>query len=103
MQKKPTFVPDSEAFNPYIGDGFLVPELKDESEASTDEQADSLSENNVGNGALIVIGLHRSGGAIFLFLRGWEVAKVALSCHKAPDMLCQELHEVERSRGLFGF
>ena len=48
MQKKPTFVPDSEAFNSYIGDGFLVPELKDESEASKDEQADSSSENNVG-------------------------------------------------------
>ena len=28
MQKKPTFVPDSKAFNSYIGDGFLVPELK---------------------------------------------------------------------------
>ena len=58
MQKKPTFVPDSEAFNSYIGDGFLVSELKDESEASKDEQADSSSENNVGNGALFVIGLH---------------------------------------------
>ena len=57
-KKKPTFVPDSEAFNSYIGDGFLVPELKDESEASKDEQADSSSENNVGNGALFVIGLH---------------------------------------------
>ena len=30
MQKKPTFLPDSEAFNSCIGDGFLVPELKDE-------------------------------------------------------------------------
>ena len=47
MQKKPTFVPDSEAFNSYIGDGFLVPELKDASEASKDEQADTSSENNV--------------------------------------------------------
>ena len=37
MQKKPTLVPDSEAFNSYIGDGFLVPELKDGSEASKDE------------------------------------------------------------------
>ena len=40
----------------------------------------SSSENNVGNGALFVIGLHGSGDAIALFLRDWEVAKVALSC-----------------------
>ena len=56
MQKKPTFVPDNEAFNSYFGDGFLIPELKDGSEASEDEQADSSSENNVGNGALFVVG-----------------------------------------------
>ena len=81
MQKKPTFVPDSEAFNSYMVDGFLIPELKDGSEASKDEQADSSSENNVvGNGALFVIGRHRSGGAIAHFLQDWEVAKVALSC-----------------------
>ena len=29
------FVPDSEAFNSFIGDGFLVPELMDESEVSS--------------------------------------------------------------------
>ena len=103
MQKKPTLVPDSEAFNSYIGEGFLIPELKDGSEASKDEQADSSSENNVGNGALFVIGLHRSGDAIALFLQDWEVAKVTLSCHIALDMLCWELHDVERRRGWFGF
>ena len=27
----------------------------------------------------------------------------ALSCHIALDMLCQEMHEVERRRGWFGF
>ena len=70
MTKKPTFVSDSNAFNSFIGDGFLVPELKDESEASKDEQADSSSENNVGNGALFVIGLQNSGDTIALFLGG---------------------------------
>ena len=83
MQKKPTFVPDSEAFNSYNG-----------SEASKDEQTDSVSENNVGNGALFVICLHRSGD---------EVANLASSCHIALDVLCQELHDVERRRGWFGF
>ena len=38
-----------------------------------------------------------------LFLQDWEVAKVALSCHVALDMWCQELHDVERRRGWFGF
>ena len=89
-QHPASFVPDSEAFISYIGNGILVPELKDESEASKDEQADSSSGNNVGDGALFVIGLHGSGDAI-------------LSCHKALDMLCQELYEVERRRGWFGF
>ena len=96
-------VPDTEASNSYIGEGFLIPELKDGSEASKDEQADSSSENNAGNGAFFVIGLHRSGGAIALFLQDWEVAKVASSCRKALDMLCQEFHYVERRRGWFGF
>ena len=36
MQKKPAFVPDSEALNSFIGDGFLVPEVKGECEASED-------------------------------------------------------------------
>ena len=63
----------------------------------------SSSENNVGSGALFVIGRHGSGDAIAHFLQDWEVAKVALSCHVALDMLCQELHEVERGRGWFGF
>ena len=87
-------------------DGFLVPELKDGSEASKDEQADSSSENNVGNGgngALFVVGLQGSGDVIAHFLQDWEVTQVALSCHIALDMLCQELHEVERRCGWFGF
>ena len=35
-------------------------------------------------------------------LQDW-VVRVALSCHMALDMLCQESHEVERRRGWFGF
>ena len=63
----------------------------------------SSSENNVGNDVLFVIGLHGSRDTVALFLLDWEVAKVALSCHIALDMLCQEMHEVERRRGWFGF
>ena len=80
MQKKPSFVPDSEAFNSHIGNGVFG------------RQVDSSSENNAGNGALFV-----------LFLLHWEVAKAAFRCHVALNMLCQELHDVERRRGWFGF
>ena len=45
----------------------------------------------VGNDALFVIGLHGSVDTIAVFLQDWEVAKVALSCHTALVMLCQEL------------
>ena len=71
--KKPVFVPDSEVFNSFIGDGFRVPELKGASEASDGDQGD-----NVGNEALCVIGLHGSGDKISLCLQDWEMAKVAL-------------------------
>ena len=98
IQKKPAFVPDSEAFNSFIGDGFRVPELKGGSGASDGDQAD-----NVSNEALYVIGLHGSGDKISLFLQDWEMAKVVRSCHMALDMLCQEMYELERRRGWFGF
>ena len=90
------FLPDSEeAFNSFFDDGFHVPELKGESESSGGIQA-----GNVNNEALHVIGLHGSGDKISLFLLDWELAKVALSCHMALDMLCQEMYEVERNRWL---
>ena len=79
--KAPTFVPDWEAFNSYIGDGFLVPELEDESEASEDDQTD-----NVSNEALYVNG---SGDRVSRYLQ--DVAKGALSCQKALGMQSQEL------------
>ena len=40
-------------------------------------------ESNVGNGALRVIGLYGLGDKISLFLKDWELAKVALSCFMA--------------------
>ena len=78
VQKESVCVPDSEAFNSFVGDGFLIPELKGGSEASEDDQAD-----NVSNVALYVVGLHRSGDKISRYLQDWEVAKVALSCPKS--------------------
>ena len=63
----------------------------------------SSGDHNVGNDALFVIGLQGCGDTIAVFLQDWEVAKVPLSCHIALDMLCQEMHEVTRRRGWFGF
>ena len=48
-------------------------------------------KGHVGNHALCVIGLYGPGDKISLFLKDWELAKVALSCHMALDMLCQEM------------
>ena len=98
IQKKPAVVPNSEAVNSLIGDGFQIPELKGESEASDGYQA-----GNVNNEALNVIGLHGSGGKIFFCLQEWEMAKAALSCRVALGILCQAMYEVERRRGWFGY
>ena len=38
--------------------------------------------------------------SLSLFLQDWELAKVAFSCHMALHILCQEMYEVERRRGL---
>ena len=32
-------------------------------------------------------------GLVAVFLKDWELAQEALSCHVALDMLCQEVHE----------
>ena len=39
------------------------------------------------------VGLHGPGGKISFLLKDWDLAKVALSCHMALDMLCQEVQE----------
>ena len=49
--------------------------------------------DNVCNEALRVIGLYEPGDKVSLFLKDWELARVALSCRMALDMLCQEMHE----------
>ena len=86
-----------------IGLHMVIEEDSWRTDSGSSVSSSSSDENKVGNGALFVIGLHRSGDAIALFLQDWEVAKVGLSCHMALDMLCQELHDVERRRGSFGF
>ena len=53
----------------------------------------TLEKSNVCNEALHVIGLYGSGDKISLFLKDWELARVALSCHVALVMPCQEMHD----------
>ena len=35
----------------------------------------------------------KAGQASYLFLEDWELARVALSCHLALNILCQEMQE----------
>ena len=51
------------------------------------------------NEALHVIGLYGPGDKISLFLKDWELVKVALSCHVALDMLCQGMLRLGRCCG----
>ena len=39
------------------------------------------------------MGQDQSGEKISLFMEDWELARAALSCHRALDLLCQEIHE----------
>ena len=50
-------------------------------------------EHNVGSLALNVLVQDQSGEKTSPFLEDWELARVALSCHVALDLLCQEMHE----------
>ena len=78
-----------------MGNGLPKESKGGEGEAwSEDESVSTASrEGNVCNDALHVVGLHGSGDKISVFLQDWELAKVALSCHVALDMLCQEMRE----------
>ena len=58
---------------------------EDESVSSSDSR-----EDNVCNDALHVIGLYGPDDKVSLFLKDWQLARVALSCHVALDMLYQE-------------
>ena len=66
-----------------IGLHKMIEEKSGRSENGSSVSSSSSDENNVGNDALFVIGLHGSGDTIALVLQDWEVAKVALSCHIA--------------------
>ena len=52
--------------------------------------------HNVESLALHVVGPNWSGGKVSLFLEDCEPARMALSCHVALDMLCQEMHAAAR-------
>ena len=58
--------------------------------ASSDEE---YGEHSVENLALEVVGQGWSGELVCLFLEDWELARVALRCQLAPDLLCQEMQD----------
>ena len=74
----------------------LSPTWESEGEAWSEDKSVSSrisGEDNVCNEALRVIWLYGPGDKVPLFLKDWELARVAFSCHMALDMLCQEMHE----------
>ena len=73
------------------------PMWESEGEAwSEDESASSSGsrEGNMCNNALHVIGCMGLLTRSLFPCRDWELAKVALTCHMALGMLCQEMHDV---------
>ena len=50
-------------------------------------------EHNSECGALEVIGQDWSGEVVSLFIEDWELGRVALSCHMALDLLCQDMRD----------
>ena len=95
------------------GDGCHVPGLENEwkmgcpncpmweSEGEAWSEDESVSscgsrEGNMCKDALHVIGFYGPGDKISLFLQDWELARVALSCLMALDMLCKELNMPRR-------
>ena len=54
-------------------------------------EAEEYGEHNVGNVSLEVVKQGWSGWLVHLFLEDWELARVAVSCHLAFDLLCQEM------------
>ena len=51
--------------------------------------------------AIEVVGQDWSSEAVALFLEDWELWRVALSCHVAMDLLCQEMSSGSLGSSLF--
>ena len=71
------------------------PMRESEGEAWSEDESVSSSgfrQGNVCNDALDVIGLYGPGDKISLCLQDGELAKAALSCHMALDLLRQEMN-----------
>ena len=66
-----------------VGLHMMAEENSWRSDSGSSFSSNSSSENNVGNDALFVIGLHGSGDTIVHLPQDWEVAMVDLSCHIA--------------------
>ena len=64
------------------------PMRESEGEARSEDEGVSSSGSREG----MSLGCMGLVARFSLFLKDWELARVALSCHMALDMLCQEMH-----------
>ena len=55
---------------------------------------EKYEEHNLENFFLEVVEQGGSCGLVYFFFDDWELARVALSCHLASDLLCQGMQEV---------
>ena len=60
---------------------------------SEDASSVEYCEHDVENLAIEVAGQKWSSDVISLFLEDWDIGRVALSCHIAMDLLCQEMRD----------
>ena len=68
-----------------------------EGERTEDTSSVEYYEHNVDNLAIKVVGQIWSSALISLVLEDWEVGRLASSCHKALDLLCQEIQDSSES------
>ena len=73
--------------------GPTYPRWKEDVSCSVNESTsgDGVHEHSVDCRADEVIGQDWSSEVVALFLEDWELGRVALSCHMAMDLLCQEM------------
>ena len=74
-------------------------ESEGEALSEDDSVSSTSSESNTCKDALHVVGFHGPSDKISLFLKYWELAQVAPSCHMALNVLCQDMHEAWETCG----
>ena len=85
--------------------GFLLPQTvmdRLSSSASTVPSIDDYFEHNMWNPLLELLFLQQANGIFASYLVEIDLAKIALSCHFAPDLLCYKEEVLASARRCIG-